>query len=164
MARRHVARAILTAVNGTTAVGLLVAKLGGAKLRRGRDGVLIAEGYRRRIPPATCFTVGSVIMTKRSADWLLSEEKATLFGHESRHASQYAVLGPLFWPAYWMACGYSFATVGNWGSRNYFEKHAGLEAGGYQAGVELRPALRRLRRRSAATERTTPPPESPSPG
>ncbi|GAA0482754.1 hypothetical protein Ade02nite_66190 [Paractinoplanes deccanensis] len=155
MARRHVARSIVTAVNGTTAVGLLVAKLGGAKLRRGRNGVLIAEGYRLPVPPATCFTVGSVIMTRRTAEWLLSDEKAALFGHESNHATQYAVLGPLFWPAYWLACGYSYAVARHYGTRNIFERMAGLESGGYR---------RHVRPGSAATGRPSPPPGSPSRG
>jgi hypothetical protein len=161
--RPHLARTVLTAVNGTTGVGLLVALAGGARIRRGRHGVLIAEGYRRKVPPATCFTVGSVIMTRRTAEWLLAEERAELFGHESRHAGQYAVLGPLFWPAYWTACGYSYATTGSWGARNLFERLAGLRAGGYPTGLPLRPWLARLRR-SAATGPRTPPPGNPSSG
>jgi hypothetical protein len=140
---RHLARTIVTAVNGTTGAGLLVALAGGARIRRGRDGVLIAEHYRRQVPPATCFTVGSVIMTRRTADWLLAEERAELFRHERHHAGQYAWLGPLFWPAYWAACGYSYATTGSWGSRNIFERRAGLAAGGYPTNVPLRPWLTR---------------------
>ena len=133
MARRisHVARTVLTAVNGTTGAGLLVALATGAKVRRGRNGVLIAEGYRRKLPPATCFTVGSVIITRREADWLLHTDRSELFDHESKHASQYAVLGPLFWPAYWAACGYSYARTRSFALRNTFERHAGLVAGGY---------------------------------
>jgi hypothetical protein len=143
---RHLARTLLTAVNGTTGAGLLVALAGGAKIRRGRDGVLVAEGYRRRMPPATCFTVGSVIMCRHSAEWLLHTDRAELFGHESRHAGQYAVLGPLFWPAYWLACGYSWTATGSWGARNLFERLAGLAAGGYPTGHPLRPWLRRFTR------------------
>jgi hypothetical protein len=139
----HVARTVLTAVNGTTGFGLLLALTSGAKVRRGRHGVLVAEGYRRRVPPATCFTVGSVIITRRTADWLLDAERAELFGHESRHAGQYAVLGPLFWPAYWLACGYSWARTGSYGVRNVFERHAGLAAGGYPTSAPSR----RMRRK-----------------
>jgi hypothetical protein len=156
-------RAFLTAVNGTTGAGLLVALAGGARIRRGRDGVLIAEGWRRRVPPATCFTVGSVILTRETADWLLSPERAALFGHESRHAGQYAVLGPLFWPAYWAACGYSYATTGSWGARNLFERRAGLAAGGYPVDLPRRSWLRRLRR-SASTGSSTRPPRTRSSG
>jgi hypothetical protein len=155
------AHTLLTAINGTTGAGLLIALAGGARIRRGRDGVLVAEGYRRRMPPATCFTVGSVIMCKRSAEWLLAEERSALFDHERHHRSQYAVLGPLFWPAYWAACGWSYATTGSWGARNFFEKRAGLHAGGYPTDLPLRPLLRRLRGR-AASESPSPPPGNPS--
>ena len=159
---RHKARTVLTAVNGTTGVGLLVALAGGARIRRGRDGVLIAEGYRLPVPPATCFTVGSVIMTRRTAEWLLAEERAALFGHESQHAGQYAVLGPLFWPAYWLACGWSYAASGSWGARNVFERRAGLAAGGYPTDLPLRPWLARLTG-STARERPHRSPEGPPP-
>jgi len=144
-----VARTVLTAVNGTTLVGLGLAVLTGARIRRGPGGIVVAEGYRRKVPPATCFTVGSVIITRRSADWLLDERRAGLLAHESRHAGQYAVFGPLFWPAYWACCGYSWTMTGTYGARNAFERHAGLEHGGYRA-APLRPGLRRFRR-SAAT-------------
>ena len=143
MRRRHLARTVLTAVNGTTGVGLLLALASGAKVRRGRDGVLIAEGYKRKIPPATCFTVGSVILTRRTAEWLLAPEHEHLFGHESRHAGQYAALGPLFWPAYWISCGWSYALTGSYGTRNVFERHAGLDSGGYRE-APLRPWAARL--------------------
>lgn len=152
-----VARTALTAVNGTTLVGLLIAVGTGAKVRRGPGGILIAENYRARVPRQTCFTVGSVILTRRPAEWLLHELHVDLLAHETRHAGQYAVLGPLFWPAYWAACGYSYAMTGSYGVRNAFEKHAGLTAGGYRE-LPLRPwaarvAERRALRRSAATLR-----------
>ena len=109
--------------------------------------------------------VGSVILTRRSADWLLAPEREHLFHHESRHAGQYAVLGPLFWPAYWISCGYSYAMTGSYGTRNAFEKHAGLAGGGYRE-QPLRPWAARLSGRirpSAATASRTRPPGSPSP-
>jgi hypothetical protein len=141
------ARTLLTVANGTTGAGILIALSGRARLKRGRDGVLIAEGYQRLMPGATCFTVGSVVITRRTAEWLLAEERRDLLGHESRHAGQYAVLGPLFWPAYWVACGWSYALTGSYGARNAFERHAGLAAGGY-ADRPLRSSLSRWARRS----------------
>jgi hypothetical protein len=156
------ARTVFTALNGTTAAGLLVALAGRATIRRGPGGVLVAEGYRLPVPPATCFTVGSVIMCRRSTEWLLHEDRAELFGHECKHAGQYAVLGPLFWPAYWLACGYSWTTTGSWGARNLFERLAGLESGGYPTDLPLRPWLLRLRG-SAATRSRRRPPGNPSP-
>jgi hypothetical protein len=160
--RRNLARILFTALNGTTGAGLLIAAVSGAKVRRGRNGVLIAEGYRPKIPPATCFTVGSVILTRNTADWLLADDHTDLLAHESRHAGQYALFGPLFWPAYWLACGYSYALTGSYGSRNAFERDAGLAAGGYDERP-LRPWLARLTR-SAANPPRYPPPGSPSPG
>ncbi|MFI5932564.1 hypothetical protein [Actinoplanes sp. NPDC051494] len=142
-------------MNGTTGVGLAVAVLSGARVRRGRDGILVAEGYRRRVPPAHCFTIGSVVITRRSAEWLLHGDRAGLFAHEARHAGQYAALGPVFWPAYWVACGYSWATTGCYGSRNVFERHAGLSGGGYVESP-LRPALRRVTRQAESPRRGTP--------
>lgn len=137
------ARTALTAANGTTLVGLLIAVGTGAKIRRGPDGVLIAENYRAPVPKQTCFTVGSVVLTRRTAEWLLHEQHVDLLAHETRHASQYAVLGPLFWPAYWLACGYSYAMTGSYGVRNAFEKHAGLASGGYRE-LPLRPWAARI--------------------
>jgi hypothetical protein len=155
-------RTALTAVNGTTLVGLGVAVMTGTKIRRGRGGILVAEGYRFSSPPATCFTIGSVIITRRTAEWLLHPSRADLLAHESRHAGQYALLGPLFWPAYWTFCGYSWAMTGSYGTRNALEKHAGLERGGY--GISpLRPALQRVKR-SAATGPRSPRSGSPSSG
>jgi hypothetical protein len=155
-------RTVLTAANGTTGAGLLLATLAGARIRCGRNGVLIAEGYRPKVPPVTCFTVGSVILTRDTAEWLLADEHADLLAHESRHAGQYAMFGPLFWPAYWLACGYSYLLTGSYGARNGFEQHAGLTAGGYDR-TPLRPWLARLRP-SPATPPRYPPPGSPAPG
>lgn len=167
MGWKSVARATLTAVNGTTLAGLLIAVGTGAKLRRGPGGILIAEGYRAPLPKQTCFTVGSVVLTRRTADWLLHEQHVELLAHEARHAAQYAVLGPLFWPAYWLACGYSYAMTGSYGGRNVFERHAGLAAGGYREDVPLRPWVNRMAARrvrgSAATGSSRPPGGNPSP-
>ena len=156
-----VARTALTAVNGTTLVGLLLAKAAGARVRRGPGGILIAEGYQGRLVTQTCFTVGSVVLTRRTADWLLHELHVDLLAHETRHADQYALLGPLFWPAYWLACGYSYAMTGSYGVRNAFEKHAGLKAGGYPETHPVRPWAARFVRGSAASSSTRPPGGSP---
>jgi hypothetical protein len=147
MGLKTVARTTFTAVNGTTLVGMLIAVATGAKLRRGPGGIFIAEGYKAKVPKQTCFTVGSVILTRRTADWLLHEQHVDLLAHEARHAAQYAVLGPLFWPAYWVACGYSYAMTGSYGVRNFFEKHAGLAAGGYREDLPLRPWVMRMKSR-----------------
>ena len=151
----HLTRTALTAANGTTLAGLLVATVTGARIRRGRDGVLIAENYRLKVPKATCFTVGSVIITKRTAEWLLAEERARLFAHESRHAGQYAFFGPFFWPAYWLACGWSITLTTSYGVRNWFERNAGLADGHYPEDMPLRPWIARVFGRGDG--RTAPP-------
>jgi hypothetical protein len=138
-----VVRTVLTAVNGTTLVGLAIAAASRARVHRGPGGVLVASGYRFRLPRQSCFTVGSVILTRKPADWLLDPARRDLLGHETQHANQYAVLGPLFWPAYWLACGWSYALTGSYGGHNFFERHAGLAAGGYR-DRPLRPWAARL--------------------
>jgi len=138
-------RSVVTAVNGTTLAGLAVAKAGGARLRRAGDGRLVAEGYRLKVPKQTCFTMGSVIVTKRDAAYLLDERHADLLAHETKHVFQYALLGPLFWPAYWLACGWSYARTGTYGLRNVFERHAGLESGGYLRSASAATARNRRR-------------------
>jgi hypothetical protein len=140
-------RTILTAVNGTTAMGLLIARATRTTITRAPDGLFIAEGYRFARPPATCFTIGSVIITKRSAEWLLDDKRARLLKHESHHASQYAVLGPFFWPAYWLCCGWSITLTTSFGARNFFERRAGLTDGNYPEFLPLRPWLQRLLRK-----------------
>jgi hypothetical protein len=140
-------RTILTAVNGTTVAGLLIARITGTTIVKAPDGILIAENYRFKRPPASCFTVGSVIITRKKAEWLLDPRRASLLKHETHHASQYAVLGPFFWPAYWACCGWSITLTTSFGVRNFFEKRAGLADGNYPEFEPLRPWLRRLLRK-----------------
>jgi hypothetical protein len=140
---RHLLRTGLTCANGTTAVALVVAAVARTRLRRAPGGILIAERYRLPVPRQRCFTMGNVVFTRGEAAGLLHVEHAALLGHESRHVWQYAVLGPLFWPAYWLACGYSWLVTGAYGARNVFERRAGLAAGGY-LDAPLRPWAARL--------------------
>ncbi|WP_310374728.1 hypothetical protein [Catenuloplanes atrovinosus] len=147
MRARHVGRTALTAINGTTPIGLLIATAARARLRRGPGGVLIAGECRRPALRRT-FTVGSVILTRRPAEWMLHPDQAELLAHETRHVAQYAGLGPLFFPAYWLACGWSYLLTKSYGSRNWFERRAGLAAGRYRENP-LRPWATRLRRTRA---------------
>lgn len=124
-------RALLNWVNLTTLAGLLIALAGRASLRRGPGGLVVAADYRLPVPKQTCLTMGNLVICRRPADWLLSEEHADLLGHEARHATQYAFLGPLLWPLYGLASLWSWAVAGEYGSHNVFERWAGLDAGGY---------------------------------
>jgi hypothetical protein len=135
---------ILTWVNGTTALGLVLSGAARTSLRRTPGGVLVAAGYRWRVPRQECFTLGCVIFTRQEADWLLDAGRRELLGHETRHVGQYAILGPLFLPAYAVASAWSWLVAGEYGCRNVFERHAGLAAGGYD-DLPLRPWVTRIR-------------------
>lgn len=135
-------RAIVNAVNGSTAAGLLVAVAGRARLRRGPRGLILAQGYRLPLPPAPAFTVGNVIVARY--DWdLLNEYRPQLLVHEEKHTTQYAVCGGLFYlPLYLVASAWSWLRTGDVASRNVFERGAGLLDGGYHEAA-VRPIFRR---------------------
>jgi len=92
--------------------------------------MVLAAGYRWRLPAARAFTVGDVVLYRGPAADLLS--RPALLGHEERHCSQYAwCLGLPFIPLYLAAAGWSVLRSGNPGTANIFERRAGLAAGGY---------------------------------
>jgi hypothetical protein len=75
---------------------------------------------------------------------------SALWRHEARHATQFAWCGGLLMvPAYLLAAGVSWALTGDFGSRNVFERRAGLADGGY-TDKPLRPALRTVTRTTRA--------------
>jgi hypothetical protein len=94
------------------------------------------------VPPAPAFCLGNVIVTR--LDGL--DPGSALFGHEARHATQYAWCGGvLMVPLYLAAAAVSWALTGDFGARNVFERRAGLADGGY-TDRPLRPGLRRISR------------------
>lgn len=137
-------RAIVNAVNGSTAAGLIVAGAGRAALRRGPRGLILAQGYRLPVPPAPAFTLGNVIVARY--DWdLLNEHRPQLLVHEEKHTTQYAVCGGLLYlPLYVVASAWSWLRTGDVASRNVFERGAGLVDGGYREQA-VRPLFRRDR-------------------
>ena len=82
-------RAWINLANGSTLAGLAVAALGGARVARGADRLLVGTGYRLPVPPAPAFCLGNVIVTR--LDGL--DPASALFRHEARHATQYACCG-----------------------------------------------------------------------
>ena len=117
-------------LNGSTVAGLAVALAARARLSRGPRGLIIAAGYRWRLPFAQAFTLGNVVLCRSTADALLG--RPALLGHEERHCSQYAwCLGLPFIPLYLAAAAWSVLRTGNPGTANIFERRAGLAAGGY---------------------------------
>ena len=120
-------------INLGTPLGLAVAGLGRARIRRGPHGLLIATGYRWRIPPVAgrAITIGDVVLLGLDAAALAGRPR--LLAHEARHSGQYARwLGPIgFLPAYGLAALWSWSRTRNPALRNYFEIKAGLVEGGY---------------------------------
>ncbi|MBG6223917.1 hypothetical protein IWX63_000472 [Arthrobacter sp. CAN_A2] len=120
-------------INLSTPCGLAVAALSGCRVSPGPYGILLAEGYRRRLPRARAFTVGSVVLLRGSAPRTASPAFLRLLEHEARHTRQYAAcLGLPFLPAYLVAAAYSLLRTGDPASRNVFERWAGLPDGGYR--------------------------------
>jgi hypothetical protein len=143
---RDRARQLWNVINLSTLAGLLVAGVGGATLSRGPHGLILATGFRPSFPRAGAFTIGDVVISRRSRRRLLS--RPALVHHESRHCRQYAwCLGLPMLPMYALCSIWSIVRTGDPASRNLFERLAGLADGDY---VE-RPIHRRRRRRT--TER-----------
>ncbi len=137
-------RLVGNVVNLSTPVGLLVAAIGGARIRRGPRGLLLGEGYRLKFPVASAFTVGSVITTSRTWEELL-RRNPRLFEHEERHTWQYLYcLGLPFYLAYGLCLLWSMLRTGDRAARNFFERSADLAAGGYR-DVPVRPVRENLR-------------------
>lgn len=129
MRARHRLRRVVNLVNGSTLGGVVVARLGGARLERCPDGLLAATGYGLPLPAAPAFTIGNVIITRRAR----IDPESNLFRHEARHANQYAWCGgPLMLPCYFGAAGVSWLLSGDVGAWNPFERLAGLTDGGYR--------------------------------
>jgi hypothetical protein len=123
-------RQVANWANLSTPLGLLVARLGRARTEAGPDGLVLARGYRLRVPAAPAFTVGNVVL-ERVDDAVLAR-RPRLLVHESRHATQYALCaGPLLLPLYGLAALWSWLRAGDPATCNVFERLAGLEDGGY---------------------------------
>lgn len=137
LAGAEVMRAALNAVNGSTALGLAVAAAARTRVSKGPRGLIIAAGYRWRLPFASAFTLGNVVLCRCTAGELL--DRPVLLAHEEKHSTQYAwCLGLPFLPMYFLAAAWSLLRTGNPGTGNPFERQAGLSAGGYPAGRSAR--------------------------
>jgi len=126
---------VINVVNLSTPLGLLLAVCGRARLERGPHGVIVAHGYRARIPAprASAVTVGDVVLLRLSAEQLAG--RPGLLDHEARHSTQWAFfLGPAgFLPAYLLASVWSWWRCRDFALRNPFEMRADLVDGGYVA-------------------------------
>jgi len=129
MTRSQRLREVLNWVNGSTALGLLIARAGNATLSRHDDGLWVAAGYRG-IASWRPFTVGNVVLTRH--DGRAFADRRGLRAHEARHSTQWAVLGPLFIPLYFTEALISRVLTGDDAAGNAFEVLAGLRDGGYR--------------------------------
>ena len=128
----HRVRAVGNALNLSTLLGLGLGLAGRARLRRGPEALVLAEGYRLPLPKASAFTVGNVVLVPGgTADDVELRQPGTL-AHEAAHAWQYfGLLGLPFLPLYAAAAGWSWLRTGDPASANWFERSAGLVRGGY---------------------------------
>ncbi|WP_230854661.1 hypothetical protein [Arthrobacter terrae] len=139
-------RRVLNLLNLSTPAGLVLALLTGTATQPGPQGLILATDYRPRLPIAGAFTVGNVVIYR--ADRTFIDANPTLLDHEARHSTQYAwCLGLPFLPLYAAAALFSLWRTGEPGSRNLFERLAGLDDGGYRH----HPTVRRFCRTDAHT-------------
>ena len=123
-------RQIVNVVNLSSPAGVLVARVGCARLRRGPDGLIRARGYRLPVPAAPAFTLGNVILLKIDDDQLARRPRVLV--HEARHATQYATcLVIVMVPLYLLASAWSWLRCRDFATHNVFERWAGLADGGY---------------------------------
>jgi len=134
-------RQVINVINLSTLLGLLVAAIGRARVQSGPDGLLLARGYRLRVPDAPAFTIGNVVLLRLTDEQLA--RRPLLLKHEGRHSTQYAIcIGPVMLPLYFLAAGWSWLRCRDFAWHNAFERLAGLADGGY---VDPRPAGRQRR-------------------
>lgn len=149
-------RAVANALNLSSATGLLLAALTATDVQKGPDGLLLGTNYRPRLPLAGAFTVGNVIFYRAERPFIDSRPK--LLAHEAAHATQYAwCLGLPFLPLYAACTAYSLWRTGDPGSRNVFERRAGLADGGYRELPILDRSAVRLLLQPLARFRLVPP-------
>ena len=135
------ARQLANITNGSTLLGLALARAAGTAVTKGPRGLIIASGYTWRVPFAGAFVLGNVVICRMRTEQMTANP--ALLGHEEKHCSQYAwCLGLPFLPLYFLAAGWSQLRTGNPASANFFERRAGLAAGGYVDSRTPRPAPR----------------------
>lgn len=103
-----------------------------------RGGLVVLTGMEGGHGARRTVTLGSAVLTERSGPHL----NAQYLTHERRHSEQWAVFGPVGFPA---AYGLAEAVAGPWfgghGHGNVFEIAAGLLEGGYDVRYDA-PAAR----------------------
>ncbi|MHA6510948.1 hypothetical protein [Tessaracoccus sp. Z1128] len=148
----RLARDTANVVNLSTPLGLALAVVGRARLRR-RGHLIVADRARLPIHNAGAVTIGSVVLIPHRSAEEVEASTPTLMEHEDGHAWQYAYsLGLPFLPLYGLATLWSMVRTGDRASANYFEVQADLLKGGYRINptMPVGSGIRRLLSRGAA--------------
>jgi hypothetical protein len=123
-----------------TGIGLMYAQATDAHICWSRSQDYYVAVNEHHIAGSRAMNMGDIVL---SPGFHISREQlSTLVGHEARHRTQWAVLtvigGPFAFPVAYAVDDFFFP-----GSRNHFERLAGLESGGYRhsgSGPVLGPA------------------------
>jgi hypothetical protein len=123
-----------------TGLGMLYSRVDRAHVCFSRSAGFYVSVHADQIAGAHATNVGDIVLSPRLT--LTRQEMRALAGHEARHRPQWAVAtviaGPLAFPIAYAIDNFFFP-----GSRNHFERQAGLESGLYPrsgAGPVLGPA------------------------
>ena len=123
-----------------TGIGLLYSRVSDAKVCWSRSADYYVAVHEEHIAGARALNLGDITLTPGYN--ISKEELRTLNSHEAGHRKQWAILtvigGPLAFPIAYSIDDFFFP-----GSRNHFERWAGLESGGYShegTGPVLGPA------------------------
>jgi hypothetical protein len=119
----------ITATWPETGIGLLYARASAARVCWSRSQEYYVAMHADNIAGARAMTVGDIVLTPEKLPFS-GEQLRAVAAHEARHRVQWAVGtvigGPLAFPIAYAIDDFFFP-----GSRNHFERQAGLEAGGY---------------------------------
>lgn len=162
--RRTTRRRTANLLNGSTLLGLWLARRHRVALRPGPHGLWLAPGYPRRFPApgAGAVCVGDVVLLRLGHPGAVGvdvmDRQPRLLDHEARHATQWAHWGGFvgFVPAYLLASAWSWLRTGDPASANAFERAAGLEDGGYRAARTRWPRRPRGGLRRGSPDRARP--------
>jgi hypothetical protein len=112
-----------------TGIGLLYSRARDAHVCLSRSAYYYVAPHADNIAGTRAMTLGDIVLTPGFN--ISREQLRTLVGHEARHRAQWAVgtaiAGPFAFPVAYAIVNFFFP-----GSRNFFERQAGLGSGGYR--------------------------------
>jgi hypothetical protein len=122
-----------TATWPETGIGLLYARVRHSKVCLSESAYYYVAPHADNIAGTRAMTLGDIVLTPGFN--ISREQLRTLIGHEARHRAQWAV-GTLIGGPFAFPVAYAVEDLFFPGSRNIFERQAGLTSGGYrQVGI-----------------------------